>query len=143
MSRASKAQLAARVDEIIPLLLDGLRLREIRAYTEQKSPWGGQLSEAQLKRYLAKARARIAAEAEIDRAREIGAAKLRYERALARAAAKGDMRAYIAANRGLCELLGLPAPTRLEHSGSIDIEAARAALAEEIAEVMADGHTEL
>jgi hypothetical protein len=140
MSRASKAQLAARVEEIIPLLLDGLRLREIRAYTEQKSPWGQLVSESQLKRYLAKARARIAAEAEIDRAREIGAAKLRYERALARSAAKGDTRAYIAANRGLCELLGLPAPTRLEHSGAIDIEAARRQLAEEIAEEMADGH---
>ena len=143
MTRATKTETAARIEELIPLLLDGLRTREIRAYLTAKSTWGAVVSEAQLKRYLAKGRRRIASAAAIDRSREIGAAKLRYERALARAAAKGDMRAYIAATRGLCELLGLPAPTRLEHSGAIDIEAARAALAEEIAEVMADGHPEL
>jgi hypothetical protein len=143
MTRATKTETAVRIEELIPLLLDGLRAREIRAYLAAKSAWGATLSEAQLKRYLAKARRRIAQAAAIDRSREIGAAKLRYERALARAAAKGDTRAYIAANRGLCELFGLPAPTRLEHSGSIDIEAARAALAEEIAEVMADGNPEL
>ena len=143
MGRATKAEITGRIEELIPLLLDGLRTREIRAYLTAKSTWGAVVSEAQLKRYLAKGRRRIASAAAIDRSREIGAAKLRYERALARAAAKGDMRAYIAANRGLCELLGLPAPTRLEHSGAIDIEAARAALAEEIAEVMADGHPEL
>lgn len=143
MTRASKVEIAARIEELIPLLLDGLRTREIRAYVLAKTNWGPLVSEAQLKRYLAKARGKIAQAAKIDRSREIGAAKLRYERALARAAAKGDMRAYIAANRGLCELLGLPAPTRLEHSGGIDIEAARAALTEEIAEMMANGDTEL
>jgi predicted DNA-binding protein (UPF0251 family) len=143
MGRATKAEITGRIEELIPLLLDGLRLREIRAYLEAKSAWGAVVSEAQLKRYLAKARRRIAEAAAVDRTREIGAAKLRYERALARAAAKGDMRAYIAANRGLCELFGLPAPTRLEHSGAIDIEAARRTLADEIAQEIADGKTEL
>jgi hypothetical protein len=143
MTRASKVEIAARIEELIPLLLDGLRTREIRAYTTAKTNWGLLISEAQLKRYLTKSREKIAQAAKIDRSREIGAAKLRYERALARAAAKGDMRAYIAATRGLCELFGLPLPSKLEHSGSIDIEAARAALAEEITEVMADGNPKL
>jgi uncharacterized heparinase superfamily protein len=142
MSRASKLAIEARIEELVPLLLDGLRSREIRAYVSAKTSWGPLVSEAQLKRYLGKARRKIAAAASIDRSKEIGAAKLRYERALARAAAKGDTRAYIAANRGLCELLGLPAPSRLEHSGMLDIEAARRTLEEELAEEIADG-TEL
>jgi hypothetical protein len=142
MSRATKTAIEARIEELVPLLLDGLHRREIRAYLAQKNAWGQSISEAQLKRYLAKAREKIAAAASIDRAREIGAAKLRYERALLRAAHKGDMRAYIAAIRGLCELLGLPAPRRLEHS-SVDIEAARAQLTVEIAEVIKDGNFEL
>jgi hypothetical protein len=136
MSRASKLAIEARIEELIPLLLDGLRLREIRPYLAQKCPWAATISEAQLKRYLAAARERIASAAKIDRNRETGAAKLRYERALARAAGKGDVRAYIAAIRGLCDLLGLPAPTKIEHS--VDIEAARAALAEALAEEMPD-----
>jgi hypothetical protein len=107
MSRASKLAIEARIEELVPLLLDGLRSREIRAYVSAKTSWGPLVSEAQLKRYLGKARRKIAAAASIDRSKEIGAAKLRYE-----------------------------------HSGMLDIEAARRTLEEELAEEIADG-TEL
>jgi hypothetical protein len=137
MARATRAEIAARIEEIVPLLLDGLRLREVRALLGRKTTWGAQISEAQLKRYVAKAGEQIAGSAVIDRPREIAAARLRYERALARAAAAGDVKSCIAANRGLCELFGLNAPTRLEHGGEVDVAQARRQLEEEIAAAIA------
>ena len=145
MARSTKAEIAARIEELVPLILDGLRAREIRIWAAAKTTWGSQISQAQLKRYLAMARRQISRSAQIDHPHEIAVAKLRYERALARAAAKGDSKACIAANRGLCELLGLNAPARLEHSVEIDIVAARrtleAEIAQAIAEAEADAHS--
>lgn len=142
MPRATKAEIAARIEEIVPLLTDGLRLREIRLWVARKTTWGAQISEAQLKRYVARAHEQIRASAQIDRSREIGHAKLRYERALARAAAAGDARAYLAATKGLCELFGLNAPARLAHSGELDIAAARRQLEDEVARAIAAAEEE-
>jgi hypothetical protein len=136
MARATKAEIAARIEEIVPLLLGGLRLREVRALLGRKTTWGAQISEAQLKRYVAAAHQQIAGCAAIDRPREIAVARLRYERALVRAAAAGDVRGCIAANRGLCALFGLNAPSSLE-GGETDVAAARRQLEAEIAEVLA------
>jgi hypothetical protein len=142
MSRATKAEIRQRVDEVRRLLCDCLTFREIRSWTTKKTAWGGQISEAQLKRYIAKAHLQIEEAGSYQRDREVGAAKLRYELAMARAASKGDLRAYIAANKGLCELLGLPAPTRLEHSGAIDTQTMIAELEEDLAREIADGHAD-
>jgi hypothetical protein len=76
-----------------------------------------------------------------DCAEELGVTKRRLERIIARAAAKGDLRTELAATRRHTELLGLAAPTRIEHSG-IDVTAAREALEAEIAEEMADRETD-
>ena len=103
-----------------------------------KTTWGGQISEAQLKRYVAKAELEIRSSSQIDYPREVATAKLRYERALARAVAAKDNKAYIAANKGLCELLGLNAPARLEHGGAVDIVALRKKLEDEVAEALAE-----
>ena len=65
-------------------------------------------------------------------------AKLRYERALARAVAAKDNKAYIAANKGLCGLLGLKDLARLEHGGEVDIVALRKKLEDEVAEALAE-----
>ena len=138
MAKASRAEVARRIEELVPLVIDCLAFREIRAWTLAKTDWGPQLSEVQLKRYVARARQRMRTQAEIDHRYELAAAKLRNERALARAAAKGDLRTYAAVNRQQCELLGLNAPLRLEHSGQIDIVAARRRLEEEIAQAIAE-----
>ena len=142
MARATKAEIAARIEELVPLILDGLR-------AARDPHLGGRQDDL--------GRADLAGPAEAlpgdgpppDQSQrpdrppaEIAVAKLRYERALARAAAKGDSKACIAANRGLCELLGLNAPARLEHSVEIDIVAARRTLEAEIAQAIAEAEAD-
>lgn len=117
MARSTKAEVARRVAEIFPLVCDCMTLREIRAFADAKTDWGRSISDAQLKRYLAKARKLMSEAALFDRQEEFGAARRRLERIIARAAAKGDLRTLLTANRQLCELLGLVSPARLELSG--------------------------
>ena len=117
MARSTKAEVARRVAEIFPLVCDCMTLREIRAFAAAKTDWGPTVSDSQLKRYLAAARRLMGAAALFDRQEEFGAARRRLERIIARAAAKGDLRTLLTANRQLCELLGLATPARLELSG--------------------------
>jgi len=144
MARATKAEIARRIEEVRPLVVECLSLREIRTSTVKGTSWGAQVSLSQLKRYVAAAQAQIKAAALIDREREIGAAKLRCERIIAKAAAKGDLRSELAAIRQICELFGLEEPKRSEvsHSGAIDIAAVRQTLEEELAELIATGRYE-
>jgi hypothetical protein len=118
MARSTQAEVARRVSEIFPLVCDYMTLREIRAWVTHKSDWGAGISDAQLKRYLAVARRQLAEAAGYDRDQELGAARRRLERIIARASAKGDLRTMLTAKRQLCELLGLGAAERLELSGS-------------------------
>jgi hypothetical protein len=141
VARATQAEIARRIDELRPLVIECLALREIRAWTAKHTPWGASVSPAQLKRYVAAAAEQIKEAAAIDREQEIGAAKLRCERIVAKAAAKGDLRSELAAVRQICELYGLQEPKRSEValSGAIDIGAARAALTELLAHEIAQG----
>ena len=141
MAKASQAEIAGRCAILEPLLIDGLALHEIRSYVAAKTPWGAQLSLSQLKRYIVRAKQTMRAQAPIDRSYELVAAKRRGERALARSAATGDLRTYLAANAQLIALLGLAAPTRIECS-DVDVAAARAQLEAEIAKEMADRETD-
>ena len=140
MARATQAEIARRIDEVRPLVVECLALREIRAWTIKQTRWGAAVSLAQLKRYLAAAQQQIKEAAAIDREREIGAAKLRCERIVAKAAAKGDLRSELAAVRQICALYGLEQPKRSEGAlaGAIDIGAAREALAELLAQEIAE-----
>jgi len=117
MARSTKAEVARRVAEIFPLVCDCMTLREIRAYVAAKTDWGRDVSDSQLKRYMAQAHKKMAEAAVFSREQEFGAARRRIERIIARAAAKGDLRTMLTANRQLGELLGLPLPSRLELSG--------------------------
>ena len=83
----------------MPLVIDCLCFREIRAWTLANTSWGPQISEVQLKRYLARAKIVMRADARVDHSYEVAAAKLRNERAIARSATKGDVRTYAAVNR--------------------------------------------
>lgn len=117
MARSTKAEVAHRVAEIFPLVCDCMTLREIRAYVKAKTVWGPKVSDSQLKRYLSEARRQMATAARYDREVEFGASRRRLERIIARAAAKGDLRTVLTANRQLNELLGLATPARLELCG--------------------------
>jgi hypothetical protein len=133
MARATKQQLEQRLREVGSLVADCLTLREIRAYVNAKTPWGRCVSDATLKYYIRRSRALMRAAASFDFAEELGIARCRLERIVARAAAKGDLRTQLAATRELDELLGLrsPRPQQL-----IDVEAARRQLIAEIAQEM-------
>ena len=117
MARSPRAEVARRVAEIFPLVCDCMTLREIRTFVDAKTDWGRRISDSQLKRYLAEARRLMSEAAIFDRQQEFGAARRRLERIIARAAAKGDLRTMLSANRQLSELLGLAGPARLELSG--------------------------
>ena len=128
MARSTAAEFAHRVDELYPLVLDCLSAREIRAWVAAKTSWGARISEAQLKRYIAEARRQIRQAASFDHDEEVGAAKRRLERVVARASAKGELSTVLGANKQLTELLGLAEPARGEVSVSvaeIDREIAR------------------
>jgi hypothetical protein len=138
MAKATAAAIDRRIGELVPLLTDGMTLRQIRAYTLANCDWGPLVSEVQLKRYLQRARLEIRAAAAIDRAYELALAKLRYERTLTRAAAKGDRRTYLQATRELVRLCGLGLAA--ERPVSIDVEALRARFTDTVAQEIADGH---
>jgi len=142
MARATEAEIIKRIADIFPLVVDCMSLREIRAYSLAKTDWGAAVSEGQLKRYVASARQQMKQAAAFDRVEEIGAAKRRLERIIARSAAKGELRTQLSANRQLSDLLGLAAPTKVEHRGEIDIAALRRTLEEELAELIAAGRYE-
>jgi hypothetical protein len=136
MARATKAELQRRLAEVAPLVCDCMTTREVRAWVDVKTAWGPTVSDSALKYYAKRCRALMKAESHFDWDEELGVTKRRLERIIARAAAKGDLRAELAATRQLTELLGLAAPTRLE-VGGVDVEAARRQLEEEIAEELA------
>jgi hypothetical protein len=133
-SRSTKAEVARRVAEIFPLICDCFTQREIRAYIDAKSSWGRSVSDSTLKYYAKLCRLQLKELARFDREAEIGAAKARLERIIARSAAKGELTTELAANRQLCDLLGLAAPTRSEvrHSGEISLAEKRSLLVEKI-----------
>lgn len=117
MARSTKAEVQRRVGEILPMVCDCMTLREIRAFAAAKTDWGAGVSDSQLKRYMTQARELMREAAIFDRQQEFGASRRRLERIIARAAAKGELRTVLTANRQLSELLGLAIPARLELSG--------------------------
>ncbi len=140
-ARATKAELLRRVAEIFPLVCDCFTLREIRVVVDAKTSWGRSVCDSTLKYYTKLCRAELREAARYDRAEELGAAKRRLERIIARASAKGELSVQLAAQRQLTELLGLAAPSRnlIRHSGEIALQTKRSLLVEKILkEVQAD-----
>jgi hypothetical protein len=119
--KATKAQVEARVNEVIRIRLDGAEIWDLRNYVREKeqeagSPWQlaeGQrpLSDSQLWRYLAEADKRLAESCRASRKRLLRRHLARRRNLYTRALAQGDIRAALAAARDECELLGLyPSP---------------------------------
>lgn len=141
MAKSTAAEVERRIEVIRPLVVECLSLREIRTWTIKHTDWGAQISEVQLKRYIARARQQMKAASAVDRDYERGAAKMRCERVIAKAAAKGDLRSDLAANRQLADLFDLNAPKRsqVNVSGELDIPALRTTLTKELAKLIAEG----
>lgn len=140
MARATAAEIARRIDDVRPLLLECLSLGEIRTATVKGTSWGAQVSLSQLKRYLAAAREQIKEAAAIDRTYEVGAAGSRYKRIIAKAGVKGDYRTQLVASKQFCELFALDAPKRAELTcfGALDLGAARELLTSLLAQELAE-----
>jgi hypothetical protein len=140
MAKSTQAEIARRIDDVRPLLLECLSLGEIRSSTVKGTSWGAQVSLSQLKRYLAAARKQIKEAAAIDRTYEVGAVGSRYQRIIAKAGVKGDYRTQLVASKQYCELFGLEAPKRTEMAvtGAMDIGRARERLTDLLAEELAE-----
>ena len=104
-----------RIEEIVPLLLDGLRLREIRAWVDAKTTWGAADLRGPAQALRGRCRRQIAGRGRDRPPREIAVAKLRYERALARAAAKGDMHSASPPTAGSASCSDLMLADPVEH----------------------------
>ena len=111
MARSTKAEVARRVAEIFPLVCDCMTLREIRACVIAKTSWGPRhlrrAAEALPGRGAA---AQMREAARYDREQEFGAARRRLERVIARAAAKGELRTVLTANRSSASCSAWSAP---------------------------------
>ena len=136
MARATKGEVQQRIALVAGLLADCMKLREIRAYVNAKTGWGPTVSDATLKYYMSKARASMKDSADFDFKEEFGIRRCRLERIMARAAAKGDLRTQLAADRQHGEMLGLDA--RHIEGEKVDPTAARAHLVEQVAQEIAD-----
>jgi hypothetical protein len=116
-ARPTRAQVDARVEEVLRIRLDGAELWDIRAYVREKeaedgSPWqlaDGQkpLSDSQLWRYMAKADRLIAESCRASRKKLLRRHLARRRNLYAKALSAGDYRAALAAAESEARLQGL------------------------------------
>jgi len=125
--RATKAELARRLEELAPLVAHCLRPREIRRIIDQKTDWGPTISERTLRRYVQRVWEQLGEGAEFDYRREVGALKSRLEREIARSFLKGDGAGVLAANKQLLSLLDLSAAAQRDEEHDDEREIARQA----------------
>jgi len=136
MARATKAEIARRVDEVGQLVADRMKLHEIRAVVNAKTTWGPSVSDATLKYYMTKSRAVMKASSNFDYDEKFGMSISRLERVITISAAKGDQRTLLAADAQLSKLLDLRG--KRTESQTVDAETARAHLVELLAQESAD-----
>ena len=116
-ARPTKAQVEARVDEILRIRLDGAEIWDIREYVREKeqedgSPWqladgATPLTDSQLYRYLAKAEQLIAASSRASRNKLVRRHLAQRRSLYAKAVSAGDYRAALAALESEAKLQGL------------------------------------
>jgi len=110
MSRAGKAEVAQRIDEVTDLLINRVPYRAICAYAEKR--WG--IGERQACAYIAKAKERILKAAEASRTEQHARALASYEALFAKQVAGGRLGEARKTLDSIVRLLGLAAPERLE-----------------------------
>ena len=114
--KTNRGAIAARVEQILPLVLDGASKREIFRFVAEKTSWG-HVSTRTIENYIFRAREQIIAAADKDAAEHYAKALARYERLYWRASAKGDLGQCRQIEEAIVRLLGLAAPQRSERSG--------------------------
>jgi hypothetical protein len=122
--KATKAEVRRRVDEVCDLLLGRIGYAHIVRYSSVN--WG--VGERQAEKYIARATALIRTVAEgRDRLLDLGLAIADYDMIFAKQMAAHDLGAGGARTTldKIVALLGLEAPLKVEHSGSVGVDLSR------------------
>jgi len=114
--KTNRGAIAARVAQILPLVIDGASEREILRFVAEKTSWGG-VSKRTVENYIARARTQIIESAADEASWHAAKALSRFERLYWRASAKGDLGQCRQVEEAIVRLLGLAAPERRELSG--------------------------
>jgi hypothetical protein len=114
-TKPTNAELKRRVNTVSDLLLMGSSRAEILQYIAEKTPWG--ISERTIDDYIARATEAYRKVAEFHREEQLGKAIRRLEMLFLRAMKVQDFQRALATQRELNALLGLYAPTKMEHTG--------------------------
>ncbi len=114
MARSSAAEVSRRVDAVYDLLLQGVSRRGIKQYAAQQ---GWAVSPRQIATYLSRAREELAAQAQRERAVELGKALEQLDLLFMKALAAEDRGGALTVLRERVSLLGLTPAARLELAG--------------------------
>src|SRR4051812_17276131 len=116
-ARATSAEVAARVEEVLHCRLNGAEFHDLRAYAAEK---GWDVSDRQLWRYVAESDALMERYFEADRGKLLRRHALQRRALYARAVQDGDYRTALAVARDEAELHGLYPGRKVQLSGSKD-----------------------
>jgi hypothetical protein len=125
-AKADNAVIAARVSEVLTLMLAGASRSDILRYSSEASkpgdpgtvrPWG--LTSRQIETYMKRAHELLEEHAEKDRGRLLRLHLSQRQDLYARALHSGDVRAALAVVKDLDELLGYYPPKSVELTGEI------------------------
>jgi hypothetical protein len=137
--KATSAVIAARVEAILRLRIDGAQFHDIRDYANQppkpEEPW--QVSDSQLKRYIQKSDELLRQRTEKSKSREIRLHLARREGLYARALKWADFKTALAVLDSLAKLRGLFPDPRVA-----EVKTAEIPLVEVITDGPTDGPTE-
>lgn len=136
--KVSAGAIAARVDDILPLVTDGASIREVRAFVRGKTVWGNTVDDRTIGRYIARACRLIMERSEKSAEWYTAEAMARYQRLYLRASAKGDLSECRQIQAEIIRLRGLAKPERriivledfdneIERLERLDAELARSA----------------
>src|SRR5262245_49930337 len=122
--RATKAQIQARVEDVLRIRLDGAEFWDVREYAREQEQTPGSswqlkegakpLSDGQLWRYIRRADQLIAESGRASRKKLLRRHLAQRRNLYAKALSAGDYRGALAAARDECELLGLYPAKRTE-----------------------------
>jgi hypothetical protein len=116
----TKAEREQRIMDVYPLVVDGFYFTQIREITQRKCAW--QAADRTLERYIAAARALVAALAAGEREQKFAEAAAFLERLRLRASMNGDLATALRVQCELNRLYGLLAPQRHEIRGEVAVK---------------------
>lgn len=119
MAKTNRGALAARINQILPLVVDGLSAREIMRFITEKTTWGP-ISMRTLDNYIARARTIIIEQSQVEQ-RELYATSLaRKQRLYARASVANQLKTALAVQNSIDRMHGDYASVREGDYSAVD-----------------------